>query len=258
MTTSDAPVTREHFDGIAWITLNRPDKRNALDSEGRTLLTAAFGEAAADNEVRVVVLTGNGGAFSAGVDLSDAPVDERHVLAQDQTAVAAPLEDFPKPVIAAVDGPAVGGGFELALAADMRVATKRSFFALTEVRIGSLPGSGGTQRLFSAVPSAVAWHLILTGDRLPAQRAYEVGLVSHLIGEETFRDEVVELASRVATAAPLSLRAAKLAGQAGLSRAGGVGMALERSLWAFLSTTEDRAEGRAAFREKRSPDFKGR
>ena len=258
MTTPDSPVTHEVFDGIAWIALNRPEKRNALNPEARQLLATAFENAAADDDVRVAVLTGNGGAFSAGVDLSESTSDERHVLARDQAPVTAPLDVFPKPVIAAIDGPAVGGGFELALAADMRVATRRSFFALTEVQIGSLPGSGGTQRLFSAVPAAVAWHLILSGDRLPAQRAYDVGLVSHLTDDTTFRAEVVELAARVASAAPLSLRAAKLAGRAGLSDARAPGMALERSLWAFLSTTEDRAEGRAAFREKRPPDFKGR
>jgi enoyl-CoA hydratase/carnithine racemase len=140
----------------------------------------------------------------------------------------------------------------------MRIASRRAFFALTEARIGSLPGSGGTQRLFSAVTSAVAWRILLTGERLTAERAYEVGLISDLYEDDQFIDQARQLAVRVASAAPLSLRALKVAGRAGMARAGAAGLELERTLWAFLSTTEDRQEGRAAFREKRDPDFKSR
>ncbi|MGH8913588.1 MAG: enoyl-CoA hydratase/isomerase family protein, partial [Acidimicrobiia bacterium] len=232
--------------------------RNAIDLETRQLLSDAFERAGDDPEVRVVVLTGSGGSFSAGVDLGTGASGETgHVMMARSEPLAAPVDRCQKPVIAAVDGPAVGGGFELALAADIRVASRRSFFALPEVRIGSLPGSGGTQRLFSAVPSAIAWKLLLTGDRLSAERAYEVGLVSDLYDEDEFTDRVRELAMTVATSAPLSLRAVKVAGRAGVA-GDRSGLELERTLWAFLSTTEDRDEGRAAFRDKRDPEFKGR
>lgn len=244
-------------EGVAWISIERPERKNALDTAARSELAQAFDKARSSYDIRVIVLTGSGGAFSAGVDLKEASEDDRHVMARDHEPLVAPVVGCPKPVIAAVDGAAVGGGFELALAADMRIATPRSFFALTEVSIGSLPGSGGTQRLFSAVPSAVAWRILLTGERIGGQRAYEVGLVSDLVEVDQFEQRAWDIASTVASGAPLSLRAAKLAGRAGMEHAGETGLALERALWAFLSTTEDRQEGRSAFREKRRPRYEG-
>jgi enoyl-CoA hydratase/carnithine racemase len=252
------PVLSEHRDSVAWVSINRPEKRNAIDLDTRRLLAAAFDAASGDQEVRVVVLGGAGGTFSAGVDLKEVASDDAHILVRNPEPLVAPLERCLKPIIAAVDGAAVGGGFELALASDIRVASRRSFFALTEARIGSLPGSGGTQRLFAAVPSAIAWRILLTGDRVTADRAYEVGLISDLFEDDEFAERTRELAARVASSAPLSLRALKLAGRAGLARTGEAGFDLERTLWAFLSTTADRREGRDAFRDKRDPDFTGR
>lgn len=243
--------------GVGLISIDRPERKNALDMAARIELAAAFDRANASDGVRVVVVTGSGGAFSAGVDLKEVRDDKRHVLTRDEDPLVTPVDSCPKPVIAAIDGPAIGGGFELALAADMRIATPRSYFALTELRIGSLPGSGGTQRLFQAVPSAIAWRMLLTGELVTGARAYEVGLVSDLIEEDEFLERTWELAASIAEGAPLSLRAAKLAGRTALQQ-GGAGLALERTLWAFLSTTEDRAEGRAAFREKREPRYTGR
>ncbi len=155
-----------------------------------------------------------------------------------------------------MNGPAVGGGFELALAADVRIASTTASFALPEGRIGSIPGSGGTQRLFRALPSAVAWKVLLTGDPLTAEAAARYGLVSDVYEPGSLAEQAAALADRIARLAPLSLRAIKLAGRAALE--GTDGMRLERTLWAFLSTTEDRAEGRAAFREKRDPRYEGR
>jgi E-phenylitaconyl-CoA hydratase len=158
--------------------------------------------------------------------------------------------------VAAVNGPAVGGGFELALAADLRVAADSAWFALTELRIGSLPGSGGTQRLFDALPSAVAWRMLLSGSRMSAADAERFGLVSDVFSADSFHSETEKLVSQLAEAAPLSMRAAKLARTA--AKAAEPGLLMERLLWRMLATTEDRDEGRAAFREKRPPRFKGR
>jgi enoyl-CoA hydratase/carnithine racemase len=241
---------------VGWVVLNRPEQRNALDLAARLELIDAFASLDADREVRVAVITGAGSAFCAGTDLTGAQ-DPSHPLVARPQRLAQPLDDFSKPLIAAVNGAAAGGGFEFALAADLRVATPRAKFLLPEVRIGSLPGSGGTQRVFHALPSALAWKLLLTGAPMDAETALRYGLVSDVFGENEFERHVSELAERIAEAAPLSLTAAKRAGRAALDAAG-PGLELERRLWAELAETRDRAEGRAAFREKRPPRFEGR
>jgi E-phenylitaconyl-CoA hydratase len=245
-------------DHVAWVIFNRPEKRNALDADARQLLAEICRELDADPGVRVVVVTGEGSAFCAGTDLTGAPVSEQaHPLLIGQRLVA-PVESITKPVVAAVNGAAAGGGFEFALAADMRVSTPSAKFLLPELRIGSLPGSGGTQRIFAALPSAVAWKLLLSGLPLLADDALRYGLVSDVFQPESFRDQVAELAHRVASGAPLSLTAAKKAGRAYLEAGREDAYSLERSLWAELAESEDRAEGRAAFREKREPRFQGK
>lgn len=251
MTTS---IRTERDGHVGRVTFNRPEVRNALDLDARVQLAEAFAEFDADDTVRVVVLTGVGTAFCAGTDLSGAQ-DPDHELVLHPRRLVAPLDDFSKPVIAAVNGAAAGGGFEFALAADLRVASPHAKFLLPELRIGSLPGSGGTQRIFHALPSAVAWKTLLTGQPLTAEQALGYGLVSDVFPEASFADDVSALAARVAEAAPLSLKAAKCAGRAALDTAG---YELERELWEQLSHTGDRAEGRAAFREKRDPRFTGK
>jgi enoyl-CoA hydratase/carnithine racemase len=241
---------------VGWVVLDRPEQRNALDLDARLALIDAFAELDADPAIRVGVITGAGTAFCAGTDLSGVQ-DPAHPLLVDPQRLAQPLDDFGKPLIAAVNGGAAGGGFEFALAADLRVATPRAKFLLPEVRIGSLPGSGGTQRIFHALPSAIAWKLLLTGSPIDADTALHHGLVSDVFPEDEFEARVTELAERIAEAAPLSLVAAKRAGRAALD-ATGPGLELERRLWAQLAETQDRAEGRAAFREKRPPRFEGR
>jgi enoyl-CoA hydratase/carnithine racemase len=232
-------------DGVGWIRLDRPEKRNAIDWATRGALGDAFADFEADSDVRVVVLTGEGTAFCAGVDLSDAPA----IGPLEAKPLVAPLDDFSKPVLAAINGPAVGGGLELALACDLRIASDTATFALPEVRLGSLPGSGGTQRL----SGAVAAKLLFTGDPIDAQDALRAGIVSDVVPADELLPLAERLAARIAQNAPLSRQAAKLA-----LRAAPGGRELERALWAFLSTTADRAEGRAAFREKRTPEFEGR
>jgi enoyl-CoA hydratase/carnithine racemase len=238
-------------EGVAWVTLDAPERRNAISNAMRGLLEDAFASLGADDAVRVAVLTGAGPVFCAGVDLKETgpPATERLV---------APLESFGKPLVAAVNGPAAGGGFELVLACDVRVASTTATFSLPEVRIGSLPGSGGTQRLARAVPPAVAAKLVLTGRPLDADSALHYGLVSDVVEPDDLTAFTQGLASAIAANAPLSLRAAKAALRAAAERPLQAGLDLERSLWAELSETEDRAEGRAAFREGRAPRWSGR
>lgn len=250
-----AAVEWEREGAVGWIRLNRPDKRNAINQATRRGLAEAFSLLESDEKVGVIVLTGTGSMFCAGVDLKEKTA-ERGLLDLGEP-VSAPIERCPLPVVAAMNGPAVGGGFELALASDMRVAAKSAWFSLTELRIGSLPGSGGTQRLFDALPSAIAWKMLLTGSRLAADDAERFGLISDVFVDDTFEADVTELVSKLAEAAPLSIRAAKLA-RAAATGDGNSGLAMERLLWRMLATTEDRAEGRAAFREKRPPRFTGR
>jgi E-phenylitaconyl-CoA hydratase len=249
-------VLLEKRDAVGWVTLNRPDQRNALDLDARVELAEVFRELDDDAQIRVAVLTGAGTAFCAGTDLSG-PQDPQHPLAISPQRLVQPLDDFTKPLLAAVNGAAAGGGFELALAADLRVASPFAKFLLPELAIGSLPGSGGTQRIFSALPSAIAGEVLFAGAVLSADDATRYGLVSAVYPLDEFETRVGELAANVAKNAPLSLIAAKRAARAARD-ADGSGLELERALWAELSLTSDRAEGRAAFREKRAPRFEGR
>jgi enoyl-CoA hydratase/carnithine racemase len=249
----------ERRGGVGWVTLNRPDQRNAIDLAMRAALPVAFAELDADPAVRVIVLTGAGTAFCAGVDLKEgAPRAEGHPMVDAPASVAAPLDAVRTPVIAAVNGPAVGGGFEQAHASDNPIAARRARFALTELRIGSMPGSGGIQRLARAVPAAVAASMVLTAEAMDADEALRVGLVSEVVADEALAERAAAIAERVASMAPLSLVAAKQSLRAATELQLSAGLTLDRMLWAWLSQSDDRAEGRAAFREGRPPAFEGR
>jgi len=256
----EAGGLRVELDGpVAWMTLDRPHRRNAIDRATRAALRDAADELEHDESVRVVVLTGAGDTFCAGTDLKEQPAEAQgHPLVDRTEPIAQVLERFTKPVIAAINGPAAGGGLELALAADLRIASTAARFALPEVKVGSLPGSGGTQRLFVAVSPAIAWKMLLTGAPIDAEAALRSGLVSDVVAPEDLRATTQELARTIAANAPLSVRAAKAAGRAGLEHRLATGLALERTLWALLATTRDRDEGRRAFREGRSPEYEGR
>jgi len=239
---------------VARVTLNRPDKRNAINDEMRAELTDAFARFDADAAVRVVVVTGAGPAFCAGGDLSAVmippdPTRER---------IVEPLDRFAKPIIAAINGLAYGGGLELALACDIRIAITTARFALPEVRIGSMPGSGGTQRLPPVVGPTLAAQMILSGEPIDAARALAAGLVSELCEPEQLLETPMARAQTIARNAPLAVIAAKRA----LRAAGGMHdverLDFERKLFNELALTEDRNEGRLAFREKRAPVFKGK
>lgn len=239
-------------DGVGRIRLNRPDQRNAISAQMRAELAEAFASFDADRDVRAVVLTGEGTAFCAGVDLVESSQPQPHPLGGAVQPVTAPLDAFGKPVIAAVNGAAMGGGCELALAADLRIASPAAKFGLPEVRIGSLPGSGGSQRLAQAVPAAVAARMLFTGQPIDAAEAHRIGLVSDVADD--LDALATTLAQQIAGNAPLSLRAAKMALRGALPAPG---LQLERALWAVLAATDDRQEGRAAFRDKRAPNFTG-
>ena len=256
----EKPGLRVERDGrVGWMTIDRPHRRNAIDRATRIALAAAADELEADDAVRVVVLTGAGDSFCAGTDLKEAPEGRPpHPLADPTEPIAAALGRITKPVIAAINGPAAGGGLELALAADLRIASSNARFSLPEVRVGSLPGSGGTQRLFVAVAPAIAWKMLLTGAPIDADEALRSGLISDLVAPDELHRATQELAEAIAANAPLSLRAAKAAARAGLEGRLATGLAFERALWALLATTDDRSEGRRAFREGRPPRFEGR
>ena len=243
---------------VGVITLNRPERRNALTLEMRERLGQVLADFAADPMVRVVVLQGTAPSFCAGVDLTEAASGAGHDLSSAPPSVSAPFASFAKPIIAAVRGAAAGGGFEIALACDFIVAADDAKFLLPEVRIGSLPGGGGTQRLPRFLPRALAARMLYTGDALDAQSARDYGLVAELVEAESLETYALELATRIAANAPLSLLAVKRCLATAANAPLDEGLRVERGLWAELSVSEDRAEGRAAFREKRPPEFKGK
>lgn len=255
---SEATVLVERHDSAVTLTLNRPAKRNAINSQMRAEIATALAELDADSAVRVVMLTGAGAAFCAGVDLADPGAPADGSAAPAPRPVAEPLWGFRKPVVAAINGAAVGGGLELALACDIRLAATGARMGLTEVRLGSLPGSGGTQLLPRVVGLGNAARLLFTGELVDAEEALRMGLVTQVVDADQLAAVAGELVARISEAAPLSLIAAKEALRAAYDMPFGQGQALERSLWAELAGTADRAEGRAAFRDKRSPRFVGR
>lgn len=243
---------------VGTMTLNRPERRNALNFEMRERLTQGLEDFAANAEVAVVILEGSPPTFCAGVDLSETPLSQGHVLADAPVSVSAPFAAFPKPLFASVNGAAAGGGFEIALACDFIIASTSAKFLLPEVKIGSIPGGGGTQRLVRAIPLGVAARSLYTGDAIDAERALAFGLVTELVEPDLLHGRSLELAHQIAQNAPLSLAAIKQCLKAAANSPLDVGLAVERGLWGQLVTSEDRAEGRAAFREKRPPQFKGK
>ena len=262
---STLEITREA--GFACLTLNRPDKRNAIDDATRDALAEAFAGFDADAAIRVVILTGAGSAFCAGVDLATPGNVAMQPAGQPSAAASpivtrprltAPLDAFNKPVIAALNGVAVGGGLEMALACDIRIAATSAKFGLTEARIGSIPGSGGTQRLVGAVGRTIAAQMLFTGEMISAEQALAAGLVSELHAPEALMGRAFALAKIIAENAPLSLIAIKKALRAATDLPLAAGFELERSLYGALTLTQDRQEGRKAFREKRKPNYQGK
>lgn len=250
-------------EGVAIITLNRPEAMNSIDPETRIELRAAWQRAADDDAVRCVVLTGAGEkAFCTGSDLKKTmPPKESYAqltFGQAQSNHLLAGMEMDKPIICAVNGYAMGGGMELALACDVRVASENAQFALSEVRIGSIPGAGGTQQLPRLIGRSDAMLMLLTGDRVDAQEALRTGLVSKVVPAAQLLEAALAIANRIAQNAPLSVRAVKRLVREGAALPLDQALAMESYVFGLLRDTEDRIEGRRAFQEKRPPVYRGR
>ncbi len=249
-------------DRIAVLTLDRPGQLNAIGSETVDRLTLALNELRDNDDVRALVVAGAGRAFSAGADIGEiesftAP-RQFHSFVRQLTDAYALLEDFPKPSVAAVHGFAFGGGLELALACDLRVAERGARLGLPEMKLGVLPGAGGTQRLPRLIPPAIAKQMILTGEAIDAERAHALGLVNELAEPGEVLGVAEALAATVAVGAPLALAAGKRLIDYGLGMDLEAAISYERETVSVLFSTEDQAEGLKAFRERRPGDFQGK
>jgi len=254
-------IRYELADGIATITLNRPAVHNAMNERMREELTACFGELARSEDARVIVVTGTGErAFSAGADIREFVAPQVPVRFRDgrrRVDFRAAMDRCPQPIIAAIRGFALGGGLELALACDIRIAGEDSQLGLTEVNLAIIPGGGGTQRLPRLVGRGKALEMILTGARIDAREALRIGLVERVVPATDVLSSAQALARTLAEKAPVALRYAKEAVVKGLGVPLEDGLRLENDLATLLRTTDDRIEGAKAFLEKRKPRFTG-
>lgn len=246
---------------IALITINRPDKLNALNIKTREEMASALDELRNDQEIRVVVITGAGEkSFVAGADINEfagrTAVEQRAVMKAKSIFTAA--EDFPKPLIAMINGFCLGGGCELALSCDIRIASEKARFGQPEINLGIIPGGGGTQRLTRLIGEGKAMQMILTGEIIDAQEALRLGLVNEVHPAAELEAKAMELAGKIAEKSPVALAMAKTAVKAAARTTLREGLDQEIDLFAICFSTEDKEEGVSAFLEKRKPDFKGR
>ena len=245
---------------MALITINRPEKHNAISLATLRELQEAAAEAAADDRVKAIVITGAGGrAFASGSDLSEVVHrDFRKALEPIVQGLAEQLERTPKPTIAAIDGICMGGGLEVALGCDLRIATPSSRFATPEGKLGIIPGGGATARLPRIVGRGWAMEMMLMGDPIDAERALAIGLVTRLVAKERLIDEARRMADHLASFAPFVPRTMKAMVHFGMEAGLAGALMLEKYAQGALVQTEDKQEGVAAFLEKRKPVFKGR
>ncbi|GAB6934120.1 MAG: enoyl-CoA hydratase-related protein [Calditerricola sp.] len=246
-------------DGVALIRLNRPEVLNALNLALVDELVDALERLDRDDAVRCIVLTGNERAFAAGADITEmAEAGVVEMKQRNQFRVWDRIRWITKPIIAAVNGYALGGGCELAMACDLIIAGENARFGQPEVNLGVMPGAGGTQRLTRLVGKARALEILLTGDPITAEEAYRIGLVNRVVPTEACLDEALRLARRIAEKPPMAVRLIKEAVYKALDTTLQDGMEYERNCFYLLFATEDKAEGMRAFLEKRRPSFKGR
>ena len=251
----------EKRERVGIITINRPDKRNALNIKTREEGAALLDELRNDPSIGVVVITGAGDkAFIAGADIAEfagrTAMMQRDVMTARSLFTA--LDTFPKPIIAMINGYCLGGGCELALACDIRIASETASFGQPEINLGIIPGGGGTQRLTRLIGEGKAMEMILTGEIIDAKSAYALGLVNHVFPADQLQAKTMEIANRIAEKSPIAVslakEAVKLASRSTLDE----GLRREVDLFALCFSTEDKNEGVSAFLEKRKPEFKGK
>ena len=247
---------------VTKVTIDRPKVLNALNESTIIELLSVFQELSKDNNVRAVVLTGSGEkAFVAGADISElarlSPTEAREVARMGQL-MCDTISDLEKPVIAAINGFALGGGCELAMACTIRVASDTAKIGQPEINLGLIPGFGGTQRLPRFVGSGIALELLLKGDPVSADEAFRIGLVNRVVTKEKLINEAMSLAAVLAGKPPLSVRYILDAVRRGIQMSLADGCDYEASLFGLVAATEDKREGTQAFLEKRQAEFKGR
>src|ERR1700722_12040591 len=266
--SSPAPAVRfenilyEKKGPIAYVTLNRPKVLNALSQAVFSELKAAFEDARDDTNIRSVILTGSGDkAFAAGADIAEV---SSYTAAQGEEAtrraqgVTELIENLGKPVIAAVNGYALGGGCELAMACTLRIAAESAKFGQPEVKLGVMPGYGGTQRMPRLVGRGRALKLILSGDIIDAAEAYRIGLVDEVVPDTHVIERAETVLKKITGNAPLSVKYSLEAVNKGLETSVAEGLLIEASLFAVCASTDDKKEGTSAFLEKRAPKFQGK
>ncbi len=247
--------------GVVLIQLNRPEVANALSLQLLSELSEVLQTCEADPAIRAIVITGSGErVFSAGADLKERSRMNLTQVRQTMTRIGRCIEavaSLPQPVIAAVNGAAFGGGLELALACDIRIAASTARFALPETALGIIPGGGGTQRLARLVGIGRAKELIYTARQISAAEALEIGLVEQVTEADDILDQALSVAARIASNAPIAIKQAKFAIDRGINVDVTTGLAIEHSAYEKTVPTLDRLEGLQAFREKRAPIFQG-
>jgi enoyl-CoA hydratase/carnithine racemase len=257
--TQPVVLTERPAPGVALVRINRPDARNALNLEVRRSLVQALAEFTEDESVRAIVLTGNEKSFAAGADIKEmAGVGTIEQLLRGTHKLWRAIYACPKPVIAAVNGFALGGGCELAMTCDIIIAGEGARFGQPEVKIGIIPGGGGTQRLIRAVGKYKAMRYVLTGDPFSAQDAFAMGLVSEIVPDAEVEKRAIAMAQQIAELPPLAILHAKECVLAAMETPLSQGLAIETKSAQILFSSQDQKEGMAAFIEKRKPVFKGR
>jgi len=257
---SASVVRIERDGGVAILTIDRPEKRNALSAGVREELIAALDAVREDSGVRVIVLTGAGDrAFVAGADIGEfvrrTPLEQR--TAMTGRRVFDEIAAYPKPVLAMINGYALGGGCELALACDFRIAADTAKLGQPEINLALIPGGGGTQRLPRLVGTGQALRLVLSGELIDAAEAHRIGLVEIVVPSDALRARTMEIAQTMAARSPVALRLAKEAVRAAAETPLAAGLAFETELFITAFASDDRSEGVAAFLEKREPEFRG-
>jgi len=245
---------------LGWIYLNRPDKLNAINEQLMKDLRQAVDELVADDQIRVIIITGLGKAFCAGADISQFKTLNGLTaweFAKKGRELMDYIENLPKPTIAMINGYALGGGLELAMACDIRIAAEEAQVGLPEITLGIYPGFGGTQRLIRLIGKGKAMEMMMTGDRIPAREAERLGLVNKVVPLTELEKETRNFAIKLAEKPPVALKLVKLLVNQGLDIPILAGLNMESLGWGVVFSTQDAKEGVNAFFEKRKPNFKG-